>query len=221
MLAAAIFDLDGTMVNNNPYHIQAWQQFYTLRNRQISEAEYKKHINGKTNADVLKYVFEGTTLSTQEIHQYTDEKEALYRTLFAPHIKPLKGLLTLLHSLHTQGIPIAMATSGIPVNIDFFFEHIPVRHLFTEIVNSTHITFGKPHPEIYLTAAQKLGVSPSNCVAFEDAVPGIASAKNAGCKVIALTTTHDADELHEAHAIEQDFTSINVAYLQNLVRSTT
>ncbi|TAE08832.1 MAG: HAD family phosphatase [Bacteroidetes bacterium] len=221
MLAAAIFDLDGTMVNNNPYHIQAWQQFYTLRNRHISEAEYKHHINGKTNADVLKYVFAGETLSAEQIAAYTDEKEALYRTLYAPHIQPLKGLLPLLHSLHAHGIPIAMATSGIPVNIDFFFEHIPIRHLFTEIVNSTHISFGKPHPEIYLAAARKLGVSPTHCVAFEDAVPGIASAKNAGCKVVALTTTHAAEDLQEAHAIEEDFTTVNLTYLENLVGATT
>lgn len=221
MIAAAIFDLDGTMVNNNPFHIKAWQAFYEQLGRSITEQEYKQHINGKTNADVLKYVFEQQELSQAEIDGYTQDKEAIYRTMYAPYIEPVPGLIKLLENLYNQGIPIAMATSGIPVNIDFFFEHIPIRHLFTEVVNSTHITHGKPHPEIYQTTAKKLGVPPELCVAFEDAVPGVRSAKTAGCKVVGITTTHTQEELFEADAHAPSFEIITPTYLARLLQQTT
>jgi len=215
-LQAAIFDLDGTMVDNNPYHILSWQEFYKRRNRHISEAEYKENINGKTNADVLKYVFANEVLSDAAIVQYTNEKEGIYRTLYANAISEVNGLTNILQALKNSDIAIAMATSGIPDNINFFFKHIAVQQFFKEMVNSTHITYGKPHPEIYLTTANKLGLAPSNCVAFEDSVAGINAAKAAGMKVVALATTHTIPELQDADIIINDFTEITIEALAAL-----
>ncbi len=103
---------------------------------------------------------------------------------------------------------MGIATSGIQPNIDFMFEHIPIKQYFSVIVNSSHIGKGKPDPEIYLKTAKLLNVSPSNCLVFEDAVVGIDAAKAAGMKVIAVATTHPKEELQHADRIVENYKEI-------------
>ncbi len=212
------FDLDGTIIDNNYYHILSWQEFYKKRNRTLSSEEFIQHFNGKTNADVLGYVFDHP-LTKEEIILYTNEKESLYREIYAPHIKPVAGLLELLELLHLQNIPLVIATSGIPVNIEFMLQHIPIAKYFKTVINNTHISYGKPHPEIYQIAAKELGFVPEKCIAFEDAVAGVQSAKAAGLKTIALTTTHQAEELKQADIIVKDFTEVTMEMIQAVLKN--
>ena len=202
---AFIFDLDGTMVDNNPYHIKAFHVFLQKYGKKITESEYKANINGRTNKDAFNYIFE-TTLSTESQKQYAEEKERIYRELYATDIIPVNGLVALLEAAHEMKIPMAIATSGIPPNIEFFFEHIPVKQFFSAVVHSGDITNGKPHPEIYLKAAEKLGVAAKHCIAFEDAAPGVQSAHDAGMKVIAILTTDTKENLSLADKFITNFT---------------
>jgi beta-phosphoglucomutase len=206
---AAIFDLDGTLIDNNSYHLQSWLQYLKDMNREMSEEEYKANVNGRTNKDVIEYIF-NRKMDDQEALKYAHEKEAIYRQIYAPYIKPVPGLLELLEKLRSLSIPMAIATSGIQVNIDFLFEHIPIRSYFNVIVNSAHITRGKPDPEIYIKTAQLLNIPPSECLVFEDAVVGINSAKAAGMKVVGVLTTHTAGELSGADVLIKDFTEMVV-----------
>jgi len=209
------FDLDGTMIDNNRFHILSWQEFYKRRGRSFTSEEFITHFNGKTNADVLKYVFP-YSLTADEISLFTEEKEAIYREIYAPHIKPLPGLIALLELLNKHNIPMVIATSGIPVNIEFMLEHIKIGQYFKSIINSTHITKGKPDPEIYFLAAIELGLPPSRCIAFEDAVAGIRSSKNAGFKTIALSTSHNREDLKESDLIIKDFNEVDLNMLYSL-----
>jgi beta-phosphoglucomutase family hydrolase len=202
---AVIFDLDGTMVDNNHVHLQSWQVYLQRLGRTISAEEYRRHVNGRTNKDVIEFIYE-RKMSDEEAMVFAHEKEAIYRELFAPYIKPVAGLPELLEALQQRGLPMGIATSGIQPNIDFMFEHIPIRAYFSVIVNSSHISKGKPDPEIYVKAAGQLGIAPQHCLVFEDAVVGIQSAKAAGMKVIALTTTHSAEELAGADKLINDYT---------------
>jgi beta-phosphoglucomutase family hydrolase len=204
---AAIFDLDGTLIDNNSYHLQSWLQYLKDMNREMSEEEYKARVNGRTNKDVIEYIYQ-RQMDDDEAMKYAQEKEAIYRKLYAPHIKPVEGLLELLEKLRSLSIPMAIATSGIQVNIDFLFEHIPIRSYFDVIVNSAHITKGKPDPEIYIKTAELLKVSPADCLVFEDAVVGINSAKAAGMKVVGVLTTHTAAELSGADVLIKDFSEM-------------
>ena len=201
---AAIFDLDGTLIDNNAFHLKTWKRYLENLGIDISEEAYRKNINGRTNKDALEYIY-NRKMTDEEAMVYAMEKEALYREIYRPFIKPVDGLLDLLDSLNRLNIPMAIATSGIQVNIDFMFEHIPLKPYFKEIVNSSHIKKGKPDPEIYLKAASLLDIAPANCLAFEDAAVGIRSAKDAGMKVIAITTTQTPEELKEADMIVIDF----------------
>ena len=201
---AVIFDLDGTLIDNNEFHLKAWRLYLQQVGREVSEEEYNAKLNGRTNKDVIEYIY-GKEMSEEEILRYTLEKEAVYRDIYKPYIKPVEGLLDFLDMLNQKNIPLAIATSGIQVNINFMFEHIPIKKYFREVVNSAHIQKGKPDPEIYLKTASLLKIEPKHCLAFEDAVVGIKSAKSAGMKVIAISTTHPKSELSEADLIIDDF----------------
>ena len=201
---AVIFDLDGTLLDNNAFHLESWKQYLRQINREMSDEEYNEKINGRTNRDVVKYLY-GENLSEDEIWKYTMEKEALYRELYKPHIAPVAGLMDLLKQLDNLQVPMAIATSGVQVNIDFMFEHVPIKKFFRKVVDSSYITRGKPDPEIFLKAAEFLQTPPSECLVFEDAVVGVKAAKAAGMKVVAVLTTHTSDELSGSDLIVQDY----------------
>jgi len=201
---AVIFDLDGTLLDNNSYHLKSWLEYLKSIGRSITEQEYNANINGRTNTDVIKYIY-GRQMSDEEILKYTLEKEALYRELYKPFIKPIDGLIDFLRIVKEKEIPMAIATSGIQPNIDFMFEEVPIRQYFQEVVNSSHIKKGKPDPEIYLKTSSLLKVPPRSCLVFEDAVVGIKAAKAAGMKVIAVATTQTKEELSIADMIIDDY----------------
>lgn len=202
---AVIFDLDGTLLDNNSFHRKTWETYLKNIGKQISEEEFNAHLNGRTNKDAVEYIY-GRKISDEESTKYTLEKEALYREIYQPFIQPVNGLINFLEILKHKKIPMAIATSGIQPNIDFMFEHVPIKKYFKVIVNSSHITKGKPDPEIYLKVALLLNFQPENCLVFEDAVVGIKSAKSAGMKVIAVATTQTKEELSIADMIVDDFT---------------
>ena len=201
---SVIFDLDGTLIDNNSFHLKSWKKYLENIGRNISDEEYNANFNGRTNRDVIQYIY-GKNLNDEEILKYSLEKEAVYREIYQPYIKPLTGLIELLEILHRKNIPMAIATSGIQPNIDFMFRHIPIQKFFKAVVNSSHITNGKPDPEIYIKTALLLGVPPKNCLVFEDAVVGIKSAKAAGMKVIAVATTQPKEDLDSADMIINDY----------------
>lgn len=201
---AVIFDLDGTLLDNNYYHRVSWIEYLENIGRHISEKEFNEKMNGRTNKDVIEYIF-GKGLSEGEIREKALEKEAVYRSIYSPYIKPVPGLLAFLDLLRDKNIPMAIATSGIQPNIDFMFEHVPIKTYFSAVVNSSHISRGKPDPEIYLKAAAMLAVAPASCLAFEDAVVGITSAKAAGMKVVAVATTEPEKELSVADVVIKDY----------------
>lgn len=213
---AVAFDLDGTLIDNNQFHFITWQEFYRRRNRELTMEEYKASFNGRTMTDCVKYVFQQRDMSAQEIERYTNEKESLYREIYAAHIKPIPGLLALLELLDQAQIPMVIATSGIQDNIDFLFSHIPIKRYFKRVIKGSDITHGKPHPEMYQLAAKELGLPAEKCIAFEDATVGITSAGGAGMKVIALTTTHTPEELMAADWIVKDYEGIRMEQLQQL-----
>jgi beta-phosphoglucomutase len=215
---AVIFDLDGTLIDNNAYHIEAWKVFYKKIGREFCMDEYKSKMNGRINRDIFNYLF-GKELTPEEIDRYTNEKEALYREYYAPYIQPIPGLFALLDQIKNEAIPMAIATSGLPINIAFMFEHITIKDYFNDIIDCTLVTNSKPDPEIFLKAAAAVKAEPAACIAFEDSIAGVRSAKAAGMKVVALTTTHTNEDLHEADKIIKDYTEISFADLLQLMQA--
>lgn len=213
-----IFDLDGTLLNNNPFHLKAWQALCRKHGKELTDEDYKTNMSGKNNNDSMKYLF-GTDLSQESLNAFKEEKEELYRELYRPHAKPVEGAEALIKSLIAEEIPIALATSATPVNIVFTLEALNFTDYFKTVVDSTQISRGKPDPEIYLTAADRININPAACIVFEDSLTGVQGAKAAGMKVIGMTTSHSPEELSKADKTINNFLAVSINELTQMIHA--
>jgi HAD superfamily hydrolase (TIGR01509 family) len=202
---AFIFDMDGVLIDSNPTHKIALQQFCEKHGYHLTEQQLREKIYGRTNRDWLLNLF--GNLSDDTIRQYADEKEALFRELYTD-IKPMDGLLSFLEKLDQQRIPRAIATSAPRANVDFTLLHTRTERFFPTILDDSFVSQGKPNPEIYLKSAAALQFDPARCVVFEDSLAGVRAGKAAGCKVVGVTTTHTPEELHETDLTIDNFVGL-------------
>ena len=212
---AIIFDMDGVIVDSNPYHKIALQQFAREHGHELTEQLLKEKVYGRTNKQWILNLF--GSLPEAKINQYAQEKEALYRELYKNDIKPVKGLVTFLDLLEKNNIPKAIGTSAPGVNVDFSLDDTNLRKYFSIILDDTFVTEGKPNPEIYIKVAKALNLPNSQCIVIEDSLSGVTAGKRAGSKVIGITTTHTAEELHEADLIINDFDELSIEKLRKLI----
>lgn len=201
--------MDGVLVDNGAYHYQAWKIFCDKFNIPFSEKKFRTVFFGRTNEQVLTDLFD-RILSANEIEQMALEKEQIYRKIYAPQLKPVKGLLPFLEKLKVNNIPVGVATSAPKENVDFILNGLNIQKYVDVVVDDSMVSNGKPNPEIYLKAAQLLNTKPENCVVFEDSLSGTKSAFDAGTKVIALTTTLPAEKHKYVHRIIDDFEEVSV-----------
>ena len=188
-----IFDMDGVIVDNHHWHFKAYVEFGKRHKLNISREQFMTYF-GWTNRVIMKSIF-GEDISEEEIITYGREKESIYREIYLPFIKPVEGLPEFLQFVSKRRIPLAMATAAPSENVKFTLQATGLEHYFSTITDSSMVSRGKPDPQVYLITAQKLGVQPSECIVFEDSIPGIQAATNAGMQVIGVATTHSADEL--------------------------
>jgi len=188
-----IFDMDGVIVDNAVWHLEAFAEFGKRHGLVQTKEEYTKYF-GNTNQTIMNSLF-NTQLSSDKLIALAEEKEIIYRELYRPFILPVEGLPAFLKNASAQGIPIALATSAPKENVDFTLDSTGLKKYFSIISDASMVKRGKPDPEIYLLTAAKLGVQPSDCIVFEDSIAGIQSALSAGMRVIGVATTHKPEEL--------------------------
>ena len=210
--------MDGVLIANTDFHINAWLQFAQRYGKPLTIGQYVEHINGRVSADAMAYVFQ-RPISPGELIGLTEEKEAIYRDLYYPHRQPTPGLLPFLDALKRANVRLAVGTSAPESNVRFILDGLPLRPYFDAVVDASMIKHGKPDPEIYRTAAKRVGVEPARCVVFEDALAGIEAGIRAGMAVVALATTHSRQELADTGAalIVDDFTGLTVERIQALL----
>lgn len=207
---AFIFDMDGTIIDNMAFHVQAWSDFLASQGIQITAAEIDRYNHG-TIGEVLRRIW-GKPLSDAAVLELGERKESRYRELYRPHLKLIDGLPAFLEQAQQLGIPMALATSAAAPNIDFVLDGLGIRSYFTAWVGGDEVEFGKPHPETFLKAAERLSFDPAQCLVFEDTLSGIAAAQQAGMQAIAITTTLPAQAFAELSPVQQivpDFTSLH------------
>jgi len=213
---AVIFDMDGVIVDTNPYHRIALKEFCEKHGYHLSDDYLKAKIFGRTNADWLGELFQGK-LSEKQLREYEEEKEQLFRDIYTPYIKPLDGLVKFLYHLKEYGIPCAIATSAPVSNVDFVLDQLQIREFFQTIIHGNMIKKSKPHPEIYQKTVKILGFPARRVVVFEDSLSGVESAAQAGCKVVGITTTHSREELRHTQMVINDFDHLSIYEMQKLV----
>jgi len=212
---AAIFDMDGTLIDNTPYHFKSWQALFKKYGKgELSKQTYYTEISGVPIMGTLRVLFPDR--DEAGLKELLKEKEEFYRELYAPYLTPIKGLENFLTDLKSSGIKMAMATSATVEDIDFILNRIPIRDDFDEIVNNSMVSKPKPNPDIFLKAAEKLNMPPERCIVFEDSLAGIKAANSAGMKVVAITTGHKAEDLHPVDLVIDDYTELTPQILADL-----
>ncbi len=216
MIQGAIFDMDGVLVNNLEYHIRAWQQLGREHGRNLTP-ESVRRVFGRRNDEMIRSLF-GSPLSRDVILLYATRKEDIYRALMAPELTPVPGLPMLLAVLKEAGMRSAVATSGPHENANLVLDGLNIRQYFDAVITGDDVSRSKPHPDIFLLAARRIGLPTEQCVVFEDSSAGIEAASRAGCLCIALSTTHRASELeaYRTALIIPDFTTLSVSVLKEL-----
>ena len=195
---AYIFDMDGVLVNNCRYHVLAWRVFSKKHGFELTDEQVLEWM-GAANRVYMERLL-GRPVADDELAALENEKESLYRELYAPHRRIPDGLRALLDRAHAADIPCGVATGAPEQNITFILDGLDLRRDFRCVVDPTQYSHSKPAPDCYLRAAALLGVVPANCTVFEDAVAGIQAAHAAGMRVVAITTTNPRATLQSAGA---------------------
>jgi beta-phosphoglucomutase family hydrolase len=219
--AAAIFDMDGVLVDDNPFHIKKWAALFTAHGIPFDPDGLERMVLGPPNAHTLRRFF-GDSLGAEEMKQLDEELEERFREVIRPHAKPMPGLVTLLAALQQADISMAVASAAMRKNVEFFVDVLGLHTYFRCLVSVEEVTHSKPDPEIYLKAAVKLGVEPESCVAFEDSFVGVEAVKRAGMKCVAVASTFPLEELRQktrADLIVTSFEGLHLKTLQSLFRA--
>jgi beta-phosphoglucomutase family hydrolase len=208
-LRAAIFDMDGTLVDNMRYHSEAWVAFSRKRGIEATAERFEREFAGKKNEDLLPLLL-GRPIAPEEMVQLAEEKETHYRRLYAPHLALIRGAGDFIARLKAAKVRLAVATAAPPDNRNFVLDGLNIRNTFERVVGAEDVTRGKPAPDMFLAAAKLLGIEPSACVVFEDAINGILAARAAGMTAVGITSTTPAELLRQAgaHWTAPDFTAL-------------
>jgi beta-phosphoglucomutase family hydrolase len=212
---AVIWDMDGVIADTAPYHLQAWQEVFRRRGVRYTEDDFKRNF-GKRNDSIIRSVL-GSRVPLAEMEAIAAEKEELFRRWAASRIRPLPGAIELMQALREHGFAQAMGSSAPLENIELVTRRLGIAGFFRVIVSGREVTEGKPSPQVFLRAAERLGARPEDCVVIEDAVAGVSAAKRAGMSCIAVTSTNSRDKLSGADLIVDTLEEVTVAGLESLL----
>ena len=212
---AFLFDMNGTMIDDMQYHIQAWHRILNDLGANISISRMKEECYGK-NHELLERIFPGR-FTLAEKDQMSYQKETQYQEHFRPYLKLLEGLHTFLGKAHASGIKTAIGSAAIMYNINFVLDGLNIRSYIDTIISADDVTFSKPHPETFLKCAERLNVYPEDCIVFEDAPKGAEAAYNAHMDCLVITTLHQPHEFAHLNNIIGFIDDYNESLLKELL----
>lgn len=206
-IRGVVFDMNGTIVDDIPYHFDAWRTLAEELGVVLDDATLQT-FNGLKNEDILAKLA-GPSLTADRAAQLIEKKETTYRAMYRPHLALVAGARELFERLKAASIPVAFASSAPPENRAMLIDGLALADYVRVVVATEHLP-GKPEPHAFVEAARQLGVDPTTCLAFEDAVSGVVAAARAGMLVGAVTTNNPAQTLVAAGAsfAMTDFTVI-------------
>lgn len=191
-----IFDMDGVVIDSNPYHKTAWEKFLTKQGYPYDDQLFDNLLSGRTGPTSLRMLF-GDDLPEEKLNLYLEEVDNHFQNILlqTEEVRPIAGLHAFLDQITRNGQRLALATSAPTLNIELGLQKLKLENTFEHIVGKVDVTHGKPHPEVYLTTLERLGIAVENCIVFEDSKVGIQSARNAGLKVVGIASGHSKEEL--------------------------
>lgn len=217
-----IWDVDGTLVDTAELHRNAWIRMSREMGRELSEEDFTNTF-GRRNPEIIEYLFQ-RSFSEAEIHEIGERKEGYYRAASMEQgIELLPGVRALLEALHQEGVAQAIGSSAPRGNLELILGLTKCEAFFRGVVGMEDTKRGKPDSEVFLKAAEKLGIRPDRCIVFEDAIAGVEAAKAGGMKCVGVTFVghHPAERLRLAGAdhIIRSFEELSSEAVRRLVNS--
>ncbi len=216
-----IFDMDGVVIDSNPYHKIAWEKFLNGQGYPFDDQLFDNVLSGRTGPTSLRLLF-GEDLNQDKIDLFLEEVDGNYQTILreSKEVRPIAGVHAFLDQISGNGMRLALATSAPELNIELGLQKLKLENTFEHIVGKVDVTHGKPHPEVYLRSLELLGMAAENCVVFEDSKAGIQSARAAGIQVVGIASGHSKEDLLEegVSLAVDDFTGLEPEQILTLIR---
>jgi beta-phosphoglucomutase len=215
---AVVWDLDGVIVDSGDAHNQSWQEMANDLGLPYDPDKDFKAIFGKHNTDIIKYLWDIT--NPEQVERIANSKETHFREE-AAQLKPLPGVVELVKALSEAGWRQAIGSSAPLENVSLLLSATGLWTYMQAISSGNDVTNGKPDPEVFLIAFERLGADPVQGVVIEDAPAGVQAGKRAGAAVLGVTTTQTRQTLLDAGAdmVADSLAEVTIADLQNLVAS--
>ena len=218
MFKALIFDMDGVLVDSHPYIWHSFQEVLREQEIILSDKEIKQYI-GLSLRDQMEIWKKEYGLRGYTVEEFSQKSGKIQFDLIEKNHKHDQYIYSFINQAKKQGMRLAVATNSSRWRADKMLEVLNIKKYFDVLVTSDDVTNHKPHPDMFLLAAERLGVHPKQCIVFEDALSGIQGAKNANMKAVALITRfHTRKELEEAHLVINDFSEIDMQQLVELYK---
>jgi len=216
-LEAVLFDMDGVIVDSEPLWSEAEKQLLARRNLRYSPS-LKTAMMGRDARGAVGYLIEHYSLA-ESVGELIEERNQLIAEFFKEHLKAIPGALELVRSVIAAGIKTGLVSSSPKPLVELALGKLRVTGLFDLILSGDQVVRGKPAPDIYITAAEKLEVKPEYCLVIEDAPHGVAAAKGAGMCCLAISTSVSVPELAMADRVVSGFEELDLQLLQSLMQS--
>lgn len=216
-----IFDMDGVVIDSNPFHKIAWEKFLTGQGHAFNDQLFDNVLSGRTGPTSLRLLF-GEDLPEEILNTYLEEVDSNYQEILisSEEVRSIAGVHSFIDQIRKQGYPLALATSAPVLNIELGLQKLHLENTFEHIVGKVDVTHGKPHPEVYLTTLERLDLPAENCIVFEDSKAGIQSARNAGIRVVGIASAHSKEELLEegVSMVVDDFREVTTDKVLSLLK---
>lgn len=202
--------MDGVLVDSADAHRASWKALGEKLGRPISDEEFANTF-GRSSRDIIRILF-GEDTPPEQIAKWDEEKEALYRDLIRDRVPLMPGARALVDALFAAKVKLAIGSSGPRANIEMILDALEANTppKFAAIVSGFDVTRGKPDPQVFLLAAEKLGLAPKACAVIEDAPAGIEAARRAGMRAVALASSHPREALSSADHIVDALDELHV-----------
>ena len=211
---AVIFDVDGVLVDSYQAHFRSWQILFNELNIDFTEQQFRNTF-GRRSEEILA-MFYGDTLSSDQIAEYDDHKEAVYRDILREDVPLIDGAVDLIDQLRKAAFSLGVGSSGPRENILLSLERLDRAHVFGAVITRADVSRGKPDPQVFQLAAAGLDIPADECFVVEDAPAGVEAANRAGMTSIALTGTATRHELSHATLVVDSLRELSPEVLQNL-----
>ena len=212
-LRGAIFDLDGVIVNTVPLHFKAWQKMFAEYGKEFNFRDYKEKVDGIPRLSGAKAIL--TDLDEEELQKAAEKKQGYFLELLHQEgVEVYRSTVDLIKKLQNAGIKRAVVSSS--RNCPYILGRASLSPLFDVIISGAEVARGKPHPDIFLLAAERMGENPHDCVVFEDALLGVEAAKAAGMKCVGVDRYQNPQRLSRAEIVVEDLGEIDLEKLREL-----